>query len=132
MRSSPRRALVLAPFLGCALLLANACDDKGKGPPGLAPMTSNSAPAPSGTVTASASLAGPTVAASASASASAAGACARLSSEKADRCNKLSGGDPTILTTCKEGIDALVKAADDAKCLKAMTPQTEAPSDEPD
>ena len=27
---------------------------------------------------------------------------------------------------------ALVKGADDAKCLKAMTPSTEAPSDEPD
>jgi hypothetical protein len=118
-----RRSLVLA-----ALFLLCACDDKGKGPPGLTPVANSAAPSSS----TMASVTAASVVASASGSASAAGACATLAKEKAERCTKMSGGDPTILTGCREAIDNLVKAADDAKCLKAMTPETEAPSDEPD
>ena len=101
-------------------------------PPGLAPVSTSAAvSAPSGTAT-TAAAGSSSSAPNPSTSASAAGACARLAKEKADRCNKLSGGDPTILTTCREGIDAMVKAGDDARCLKAMTADTTAPSDDPD
>ena len=119
---SLRTLLVLVPALVLPLL-AVACDKKGDAPPATAASTSASV---------STVASAPSASANGSASASAAGACATLAKEKADRCNKMSGGDPTILSGCREAIDNLVKAADDAKCLKAMTPQTEAPSDDPD
>ncbi|MEO7097456.1 MAG: hypothetical protein ABI175_29615 [Polyangiales bacterium] len=117
-------------FVPAALLLLCACDDKGKGPPGLTPATATSTASATGTGSAAASPSSSSSAANGSASA--AGACATLAKEKVERCNKLSGGDPTILTGCREAIDTMVKAADDAKCLKAMTPQTDAPSSDPD
>jgi hypothetical protein len=116
-----RRSLLLGALLFCA------CEGKSNGPPGLAPVESTTKPSTSTVATAASSAAS-----SASAPPSAAGACAKLAAEKADRCTKLSNGDPTILTGCREAIDTMVKAADDAKCLKAMTPQTEAPSSDPD
>ena len=115
-----RRLFVLVPALLCFL---GACDKNGTGAPSTATSTSASV---------STMASAPSASASGSASASAAGACATLAKEKADRCNKMSGGDPTILGGCREAIDNLVKAADDAKCLKAMTPQTQPPSDDPD
>jgi hypothetical protein len=110
MRAIGLVAVVVVAVVGIA---ASACDKK----PDTGATTSGSA---------STAVASSSASASASSSASSAaghpGACKQMLAEKSARCDAMAKGDPTIESACKEAIDRLTTAGDDARCWTAMNP----------